>query len=87
MMLPTPGPGTLRRVEGVLEARSVPGVEEVSIAAGTGAELVPLPEGSAYLGYIFARSEAPGEVERALREAAARMRIVIAPMWRLTPAA
>lgn len=87
MMLPTPRAGTLRRVEGVLAAREVPGVEEVSIAARVGAELTPLPEGSAYLGYVFARGEEPGEVERALREAAARLRVVIAPMWRLRPAA
>ena len=85
MMLPTPRPGTLRRVEGVLDALGVPGVDEVSISAGTGAELVPLPEGGAYLGYVFARGETPGGVESSLREAAGRLRIVIAPMWRLTP--
>ena len=84
MMLPTPRAGTLRRVEGVLEALAVPGVDEVSISAGTGVELVPLPEGGAYLGYVFARGETPGDVERSLREAAGRLRIVIAPMWRLT---
>ena len=83
MMLPTPRPGTLRRVEGVLDALGVPGVDEVSISAGTGAELVPLPEGGAYLGYVFARGETPGGVESSLREAAGRLRIVIAPMWRL----
>ena len=83
MMLPTPRPGTLRRVEGVLDALGVPGVDEVSISAGTGAELVPLPEGGAYLGYVFARGETPAGVESSLREAAGRLRIVIAPMWRL----
>ena len=87
MMLPTPRAGTLRRVEGVLDALCVPGVDEVSISAGTGAELVPLPEGGAYLGYVFARGETPGDVESSLREAAGRLRIVIAPMWRLEPAA
>ena len=84
MMLPTPRPGTLRRVEGVLDALGVPGVDEVSISAGTGTELVPLPEGGAYLGYVFARGETPGSVESSLREAAGRLRTVIAPMWRLT---
>jgi len=87
MMLPTPRPGTLRRVEGVLDALRVPGVEDVSIAAGAGTELLPLPEGSAYLGYVFARGETPELVEGALREATGRLRIVIAPMWRLSPAA
>ena len=87
MMLPIPRSGTLRRVEGVLDALGVPGVDEVSISAGTGTELVPLPEGGAYLGYVFARGETPGGVESSLREAAGRLRIVIAPMWRLEPAA
>ena len=84
MMLPTPRSGTLRRVEGVLDALGVPGVDEVSISAGTGTELVPLPEGGAYLGYVFARGETPAGVESSLREAAGRLRTVIAPMWRLT---
>ena len=87
MMLPTLRTGTLRRVEGVLDALSVPGVDEVSISAGTGVELVPLPEGGSYLGYVFARGETPGGVEQSLREAAGRLRIVIAPIWRLVPAA
>ena len=86
MMLPTPRPGTLRRVEGVLDALRVPGVEDVSIAVGSGVELVPLPEGSAYLGYVFARGDTPDGVERALRDAGGRLRIVISPMWRLSPA-
>ena len=84
LMLPTPRSGTLRRVEGVLDALGVPGVDEVSISAGTGTELAPLPEGGAYLGYVFARGETPAGVESSLREAAGRLRIVIAPMWRLT---
>ena len=87
LMLPTPRAGTLRRVEGVLDALSVPGVDEVSISAGTGVELVPLPEGGGYLGYVFAHGETPGGVERSLRAAAGRLRIVTAPMWRLEPAA
>ena len=56
------------------------------IAAGTGTELVPLPEGAAYFGYIFARGKTPAFVERTLREAAGRLRVVISPMWRLRPA-
>ena len=34
---------------------------------------MPLPEGNQYLGFIFARSETPAEVENSLREAHARM--------------
>jgi hypothetical protein len=34
---------------------------------------VPLPEGSSYLGFIFARAHSSGEVEHALRQAHARL--------------
>ncbi len=54
-MLPIPQAGILRRVEGVLAAGKVPYIEEVVIHVREGYELVPLPEGSSYLGFIFAR--------------------------------
>ena len=85
MMIPTPGHGTLRRVEGVLSALRVPLVEDVVIAVREGYELVPLPEGSSYLGFIFARGRSPEAVEAALREAHDKLRVVVAPAWRLTP--
>jgi biotin carboxylase len=79
LMIPTPGPGMLRRVEGVLEAERVPYVEEVEISVREGYRLVPLPEGSAYLGFVFARAPTAALAEQALREAHARLRIVTAP--------
>ena len=85
MMIPTPAAGILRRVEGVLDARRVAGVEEVVIAVREGYELVRLPEGASYLGFIFARGESPDAVETALREAHACLRVVTAPVWRLEP--
>ena len=36
-------------------------------------ELVPLPEGNRYLGFVFARGATPDEVERTLREAHRRL--------------
>jgi hypothetical protein len=39
--------------------------------------VVALPEGDRYLGFVFARAETPGAVERALRTAHAHLRIVI----------
>ena len=54
-MIPIPPAGILRRVEGVLTAGKVPYIEEVVIHVREGYELVPLPEGSSYLGFIFAR--------------------------------
>jgi biotin carboxylase len=73
MMIPTPGAGTLVAIRGLEEARSIPGVEGVEITAHPGKRLVPLPEESSYLGFLFARGASPESVETALREAHARL--------------
>jgi hypothetical protein len=69
MMIPIPNGGIFRRVHGVDAARSVESVVEVRITAKPDQPLVPLPEGSSYLGFIFAKATTPAGVERALREA------------------
>lgn len=69
MMIPIPGSGVLKSVYGQDSARSVPGVEDIRIMVAPGAELVPLPEGGRYLGFIFARGGDSGRVEQALRKA------------------
>jgi len=86
LMIPIPKAGILRRVEGVLAARRVPGVEDLEISLREGYELVPLPEGSRYLGFIFARGADPEAVERALRAAHRELKVVVAPLWSLAPA-
>jgi hypothetical protein len=53
-------------------------VEEVAITAKEGQRILPLPEGSSYLGFIFARAESPDRVEHALREAHACLQFEIA---------
>jgi len=83
LMIPIPAAGILRRIEGIPAARAVPGVEDVSIAIRDGYELVPLPEGSSYLGFIFARAATPAQVETALRAAHACLRVVTAPLFGL----
>jgi len=85
-MIPIPHAGILRRVEGLLAAQRVPFVQEVIIDVREGYELVPLPEGSSYLGFIFARAPSPAEAEAALRAAHACLRIVVAPMWKMESA-
>jgi hypothetical protein len=77
MMIPIPGAGILEAVEGLEAARAVPAIEDVTISMHRGQEVVPLPEGSRYLGFIFARAETPAHAEAALREAHARLRFVI----------
>lgn len=79
LMIPTPGAGILRRVEGVLAAQQVPGVDDLIISVREGYELVPLPEGGSYLGFVFAHADTPAEVECALRGAHDCLDIVIAP--------
>ena len=79
MMIPIPHAGVLRRVRGVEAARKVPGVVEVTITAKIGEELVPLPEGSSYLGFIFARAPVPSKAEAALRQAHKEVRFDISP--------
>jgi biotin carboxylase len=84
MMLPIPAAGVLRSVDGVDDALAVPGIEDVTITAPIESELVPLPEGSSYLGFVFARGGAPGEVEAALREAHRRLELTITPLLAVT---
>jgi biotin carboxylase len=73
LMLPLPRAGVLEEVRGLADARAVHGIEEVTISAHIGQRLVPLPEGSRYLGFVFARAEAPEQAEAALREAHRRL--------------
>ena len=80
MMMPIPQAGVLKGVRGEREAEAVSGIQEVTITSHLGKVLVPLPEGSSYLGFIFARGETPETVESALREAAARFDFVISPL-------
>jgi biotin carboxylase len=75
MMIPIPRAGILHGVAGQEAARAVPGIEDLVITAPVGRELQPLPDGDSYLGFLFARGERPDEVEAALREAHARLRI------------
>ncbi len=81
LMLPIPGAGVLRRVEGVLAARRVPYIEELILSVREGYELVPLPEGGSYLGFLFARAPTPAQAEAALREAHDKLKVVIAPLF------
>ena len=78
MMLPIPRAGVLEEVEGEPEASAVPGIEAITITTHVGQVLVPLPEGSRYLGFVFARARTPAQVEAALREAHGRLRFRIA---------
>ena len=79
MMLPIPRAGVLEEVRGREKALAVPGIENLEITAQPGDELVPLPEGTRYLGFLIARGEAPEAVETALRDAHRKLDFVITP--------
>lgn len=78
MMIPIPGEGVYVSVEGLDRAQSVPAIEHIEITAQQGQQLIPLPEGNSYLGFIFARGESPACVEQALRSAHQQLRFEIA---------
>jgi hypothetical protein len=77
MMIPIPRAGRLQHVHGLQRARKVSGVEDVTITIPLGQEVIPLPEGNKYLGFIFAREKTPEAVESALREAHSRLQFVL----------
>jgi biotin carboxylase len=82
LMIPIPEAGILRRIEGLAAARRVPYIDDIVISVREGYELIPLPEGGSYLGFIFARASSPALAEAALRAAHAKLNIVVAPLWR-----
>ena len=86
MMIPIPRSGVYRRVDGVETAANVPHIEEVAITAKPDQQLLTLPEGASYLGFIFARADAPAFAEHAVREAHARLRFTIDPLIAVAPA-
>jgi biotin carboxylase len=77
MMIPIPRRGVFRRVDNVEAARRVANVDDVRITAKADTVIVPLPEGRSYLGFIFAHADKAADVERALRDAHAKLRFVI----------
>lgn len=83
LMIPIPKAGMLKRVEGLLDAQRVPFIEDINIQVREGHELIPIPEGASYLGFIFARAPSAQQAEQALRNAHACLNFVITPIWKL----
>ena len=85
-MIPVPKGGIFHSASGVESAARVCGIEDVVITAKPGQTLLPLPEGSSYLGFLFARGAEPAAVENALRAAHSRLRFEIATTLETLPA-
>lgn len=79
MMIPVPASGTLDEIKGEDTARLTPGITDVLITARMRDYIAAWPEGSSYLGFIFARGSQPEEVERALRSAHEELKFSITP--------
>jgi biotin carboxylase len=79
MMIPVPRSGIFEGVDGIDEAERVAGIEEIRITARLHDYVAAWPEGSSYLGFIFARAEKPADAELALREAHAKLRFRFSP--------
>jgi biotin carboxylase len=80
MMIPIPRSGVFRGVHGLDAARAVAHVQEVQITAKPDQQLMALPEGASYLGFVFARARTPEAAEVAVRDAHARLRFQIDPL-------
>ena len=77
MMLPIRRMGVLEQVKGVEDAKAVPGITDLQLTIPRGERLTPLPEGDRYLGFLFAKGSAPGDVEQALRLAYSKLEVVV----------
>ena len=85
MMIPIPRAGVYHGVEGLERARAVEKIEDVVITAKEGQMMLPLPDGSSYLGFIFARvslpygeAGSPEKAEAAVRESHSYLRFEFA---------
>jgi ATP-grasp domain/L-amino acid ligase C-terminal domain 2 len=86
MMIPVPQSGMLEKVEGEQEARATPGITELHITARLHDYIAAWPEGSSYLGFLFASAaagsadaNASAAVESALREAHKKLKFTLTP--------
>jgi biotin carboxylase len=79
MMIPVPKSGIFSGVEGLEQGAVTPGVTEVLITARVHDYIAAWPEGSSYLGFIFAAGENPELVENALRLAHKKLHFQITP--------
>jgi predicted ATP-grasp superfamily ATP-dependent carboligase len=79
MMIPVPKSGVLERIEGEDAARSVPDITALEITARLHDYIAAWPEGSSYLGFLFASGKSAEEVEGAVRSAHSKLRFELAP--------
>jgi predicted ATP-grasp superfamily ATP-dependent carboligase len=79
MMIPVPKSGILEGVSGEDAARATRGISDLSITARLHDPIAAWPDGSSYLGFLFARGYKPERVEQSLREAHKKLTFTITP--------
>lgn len=79
MMIPVPKSGILEAVSGEDAACALLGITELTITARLHDAIAAWPEGSSYLGFLFARGNTPENVEQALRQAHQKLSFTIVP--------
>ena len=79
MMIPVPSSGIFEKVDGLDEAKQAPHITDAQITARLHDQIVAWPEGSSYLGFIFAKAESPAAAEHALRDAHSKLHFQICP--------
>jgi biotin carboxylase len=79
MMIPVPSSGVLEKVEGQDTVRATPGITGLEITARLHDYIEAWPEGSSYLGFLFARAGEPAQVEEALRQGHAKLKFTLKP--------
>ena len=77
MMLPIPASGRLVDVHNKDRALATPGITGLEISIAPGKEIVALPEGNRYLGFLFAKGASPAKVEASLRQAHGELKVEI----------
>lgn len=83
LMIPIRQSGILKRVEGMTDALQTPYVRDIEIHINPGYELIPLPEGASYLGFIFAQAPDFEQTYTALKQAHGKLKFVTQPRWRI----
>jgi hypothetical protein len=78
MMMIVPASGILEELQVWTRPAAIPSVDGIHITRACGF-IAAWPEGSSYLGFIFARADSPQQVEAALRRAHAALHFHIAP--------
>jgi len=79
MMIPVPKSGVLEKIGGEAAARNVPGITGIEITARLHDYIAAWPEGSSYLGFLFASGNTAEEVEQAIRTAHVKLHFELAP--------